>query len=525
MKIIYPTLLALVFGVSTNAQDLTSTMHVSAGTSVYVSSATTVSAEQINLKSTSNRFSTLYLNEDLDASLIVNYDRYVNVIGSSGQNGGNDLISMPVKASGTVTVSDFLNYTDGTTANALVIPSSPSVTTLYAFGPYSNTTQNYINYNTATDASIELKRGAGYRAASYTGQTVRFTGTVSTVTETVDITTDTNRWNLVGNPYPTYINSLQFLSQNSAVLDPDATAIYGYNSGTNISVGPGSFGNFTVINNLTNSSVNISPGQGFLVANNPSNATGQISFTTAMRTLTGTDDFILGRNASQNEMLRLQVENTSTTYATEIYFNENSTLGLDPGYDAALFDGFNNNLVLYSHLVENNLGRSMSIQSLGFDSQNDVVIPLGLKANQGEEVTFSIENSSLSDMYDVYLEDNLTNTFTLLNTNDYSITPNANIDGTGRFYLRIGIQSLSMDDLHKESLQIKASEQTVYINGLLLADSHVSIYDIQGRLISTTFLKEGSNSNTIEANNLSSGIYVVKLKNEAQERTTKVILQ
>ena len=167
----------------------------------------------------------------------------------------------------------------------------------------------------------------------------------------------------------------------------------------------------------------------------------------------------------------------------------------------------------------------MSIQSLGFDSQNDVVIPLGLKANQGEEVTFSIENSSLSDMYDVYLEDNLTNTFTLLNTNDYSITPNANIDGTGRFYLRIGIQSLSMDDLHKESLQIKASEQTVYINGLLLADSQVSIYDIQGRLISTTFLNEGSNSNTIEANNLSNGIYVVKLKNEAQERTTKVILQ
>ncbi|NRD22711.1 T9SS type A sorting domain-containing protein [Winogradskyella litoriviva] len=525
MKIIYPTLLALVFGVCTNAQDLTSTMHVSAGTSVYVSSATTVSAEQINLKSTSNRFSTLYLNEDLDASLIVNYDRYVSVIGSSGESGGNDLISMPVKVPGTVTLSDFLGYTDGTTVNSDVIPHSPTVATLYAFGPYSNTTQNYINYNTATDASVALNRGAGYRAASYTGQTVRFTGTVSTVTETVAISTNTNRWNLVGNPYPTYINSLQFLSQNSAVLDPEATAIYGYHSGTNVGVGPGTFGNFTVINNLTNSGVNIAPGQGFLVANNPSNATGQISFTMAMRTLTGTDDFILGRTASQNEMLRLQVENTTTRYATEIYFNEHSTVGLDPGYDAALFDGFNNSLVLYSQLVDSNLGQNMSIQSLGFDSQNAVVIPLGLKAVQGEEVTFSIENSSLSDQYDVYLEDNLTNTFTLLNTDDYSITPSANIDGTGRFYLRIGVQSLSMDDLQMASLQIKASEQTVYIHGLLLADSQVSIYDIQGRLISTTFLKEGSRVNTIEADNLSTGIYVVKLKNAAQERTTKVILQ
>ena len=515
----------MVFGITANAQDLTSTMHVSAGTSVYVASATSVSAEQINLKSTSNRFSTLFLNEDLDASLVVNYDRYVNVIGSSGVNGGNDLISMPVKAAGAVTVSDFIDYTDGTNANSVVIPHSPSVTTLYAFGPYSNTTQNYINYNTAADGSVELKRGVGYRAASYTGQTVRFTGTVSTVTETVDISTNTNRWNLVGNPYPTFINSLLFLSQNSAVLDPSATAIYGYNSGTNIVAGPCSFGNFTVINNLTNSSVNVAPGQGFLVANNPSNATGQISFTTAMRTLTGTDDFILGRNANPNEMLRLQVENNANVYATEVYFNDNSTQGLDPGYDAALFDGLNNNLVLYSHLVENNVGRSMSIQSLDFASQNDVVIPLGLKASQGEQVTFSIEEISLSDMYDVYLEDNLTNTFTLLNTENYSFTPDTNIDGTGRFYLRIGAQSLSTGDLYKESLQIKASKQTVYINGLLLADSQVLIYDIQGRLISTTFLKEGSSSNTIEANSLSSGIYVVKLKNAEQERATKVILQ
>ncbi len=525
MKIIYPTLLAMVFGITTNAQDLTKTMHVSAGTSVYVSSATTVSADQINLKSTSDSFSTLFLDEDLDPSLVVNYDRYVDVIGSSGQNGGNDLISMPVKEAGIVTVSDFLSYTDGTDANSVIIPNAPSLPTLYAFGPYSNTTQNYINYNTANDADVELKRGVGYRAASYTGQTVRFTGKVSRVTETVDISTNTNTWNAVGNPYPTYINSLQFLSQNSAVLDPNATAIYGYNSGTNVVEGAGSFGNFTVINNLTNSSVNIAPGQGFMVANNPNNATGQINFTTAMRTIVGADDFILGRESTQNEMLRLKVENNSKAYATEIYFNENSTLGLDPGYDAALFDGVSSDLVLYSQLVDNNLGRSMSIQSLGFISLNDIVIPLGLKANQGQQVTFSIETSTLSDGYDVYLEDNLTNTFTLLNASDYSFTPNTSIDGTGRFYLRIGAQTLSINELNEENLQIIASEQTVYIKGLLLADSKVSIYDIQGRLISTTSLKQGSSSNTIETNNLSSGIYVVKLKNEVQEQTTKVILQ
>lgn len=525
MKIIYPTLLAMVFGATINAQDLTKTMHVSAGTSVYVSSATTISADQINLKSISNSFSTLFINEDLDASLIVNYDRYVDVIGSSGQNGGNDLISMPVKEVGTVTVSDFLSYTDGTDANSVVIPNAPSLPTLYAFGPYSNNTQNYINYNTASDADVELKRGVGYRAASYTGQTVRFTGKVSTVTETVDISTNTNTWNAVGNPYPTFIDSQDFLYANSAVLDPNATAIYGYNSGTNITEGAGSFGNFTVINNLTNSSLNIAPGQGFIVANDPNDPTNQISFTTAMRTAEGTDDFILGREANQNQMLRLQVEHGTADFATEIYFNGNSTLGLDPGYDAALFDGTGYNLMVYSHLVENNLGRNMAIQSLGLTSINDISIPLGLKTAQGQQVTFSIETSTLPEEFQVYLEDNEANTFTLLNTGDYTFTANSAISGTGRFFLRIENSTLSTIDHNIESLQIFASEQMLFINGQLLADTEVSIYDIHGRLVSTTFLSEGSNSNTIETNNLSSGIYVVKLKNEKQERSTKVILQ
>ncbi len=525
MKIYYPTLLALVIGLVTNAQDLTSTMHVSAGTPVYVSVATTVSTDQINLKSTSNQFSTLFLNEDLDPSIVVNYDRYINIIGTLGMNGGNDLISMPVKTSGVVTVNDFLGYTDGTTINSSIIPNSPTLETMYAFGPYNNSTQSYENFDTAIDGNVEIRRGVGYRAASHSGQTVRFTGLVSTLTESVDISSNANGWNLVGNPYPTYLNSLQFLSHNAAVLNPSATAIYGYNSGTYVGEGPGSFGNFTVINNLTNSNSIIAPGQGFLVANNPDNLNGQVSFTMAMRSFNGTDDFVLGRSSSTNEMLRLKVVNNSAEYATEIYFNENSTRGLDPGYDAANFDGLSSNLLLYSQLVENNTGENMAIQSLDFDSQNNVIIPLGLKANQGEEITFSIDSMTLPDTYDVYLEDNLTNTFTLLNNENYSFVPQTNIDGTGRFFLRLGTDALSIDDVEGKNLYISAQDQTVYIRGLLFADSQVFIYDIQGRLVNKTNLKEGSNLNSIRTNNLSSGIYVVKLSNIMHEQTEKVILR
>lgn len=525
MKKIYLIFLSIALGFTSIAQDLAQTMTVSAGTSVSVTTGTTVYASNVNLQSTSNKFACLLLNGDLGATTIVNYDRYVNVHGTSGVNGGNDLIALPVKETGDVTFGQFLNYSpdDGTTKNSDVLYNSATISTLYAFGPFNNTTRNYVNFDSSTNGGVKLKRGTGYRAATKFGGTLRFTGSVSKNTETVTISTSNSRWNSIGNPYPTYINSQAFLAQNSAVLDPNATAIYGYNSGNAPS--SGTFGNFTIINGLSNPDVNIAPGQGFLVANNPASPSNTITFTQEMRTLVGTDDFILGRNANSNQMLRIRAENATADFSTEIYFNENSTLGLDPGYDAAMFSDDNSSLLLYSRLVENNNGQNLSIQSLGFSNLNDVIIPLGLKTAQGRQVTFSIENSTLPLETQVYLEDNVTNTFTLLNSNNYTFTANTAISGTGRFFLRIGAGTLSTIEQNSNNLKLYASEHTIFINGQLLADTTVSIYDIQGRLVMTSQLEEGSSINRIEASSLNSGIYVVKLTNEMQAQTKKVIIK
>lgn len=526
MKNLYLLFLSFVLCFASNAQNLATTVTVSAGTSVSIASGTTLYASNVNLKSTSDKYACLLLDGALGTSTIVNYDRYVNVVGTAGANGGNDLIALPVKQSGDVTFAEFLNYSPdaGLTPNSDIIVHSTVTPTLYAFGPYNNALQSYINYDSTENAAVLLERGLGYRSATYTGQTIRFTGTVSSIPETVSISTNgTNSWNLIGNPYPTYINSQAFLVANSAVLDPDATAIYGYNSGS--APTSGTIGNFTIINNLTNDSINIAPGQGFFVANNRINPTHQVFYTLAMRTFNGTDDFILNRNTSPNQMLRLRAEHATANFATEIYFNANSTLGLDPGYDAAIFGGTNPNFMLYSRLVENNLGRNMAIQSLGFVDLNDVIIPLGLKTAQGKQVTFSIERSTLSAETQVYLEDNLTNTTTLLNTGNYTFTANTAISGTGRFFLRIGNSTLSTIEQNSNSLKLYAREHTIFINGQLLADTTVSIYDVQGRLVLTSFLEEGSDTNRIEATNLSSGIYIVKLANEKQAQTKKVVIK
>lgn len=248
--ILYVSVAIWLFHCTTSkAQNLATTMTVAPGTNVYVSSGTSIDAADLNLKSTSDQYSCLLMDGTLSSATVVNYDRYVNQVGTAGLNGGNDLISMPVKETGDVTFAEFMSYSPdgGLTTNADVIPHSPSTPTLYLFGPYSNSAQSYINYNVVQNAIVILARGVGFRAASYGGQTVRFTGKVSSTTETVTITTiGNNYWNTIGNPYPTYVNSMDFLDQNALVLDPNATAIYGYNSGTAVSE-IGTIGNFSLL--------------------------------------------------------------------------------------------------------------------------------------------------------------------------------------------------------------------------------------------------------------------------------------
>ena len=60
----------------------------------------------------------------------------------------------------------------------------------------------------------------------------------------------------------------------------------------------------------------------------------------------------------------LKISNTSNYYLTEVNFREASTLGIDPGYDGVVFGDVAPEFSIYSHLLEENTGRDLAIQSL-----------------------------------------------------------------------------------------------------------------------------------------------------------------
>jgi hypothetical protein len=107
------------------------------------------------------------------------------------------------------------------------------------------------------------------------------------------------------------------------------------------------------------------------------------------------------------------------------------------------------------------------------------------------------------------------------------LTPSTALSGTGRFYLRVANSTLSTVDhtLDQLSIYTNKADKTIVIAGQLLEPTTASVYDVQGRLVSTTQLQTTLRSQTIDVSQLNDGIYVVKLHNAAQNKTQKVIIR
>ncbi|WP_179019674.1 fibronectin type III domain-containing protein [Winogradskyella forsetii] len=469
------------------------------------------------LESISTKFSSLIVEGTSTGD--VSYKRHVNAF-SNGST-GNDLVSSPFSGQ---------NFGNFATANPNIY-ENPGNANQKLFGPFNEPNGTYQIYSTTTNATTLLDKGVGYRAArdatedGISGTTITFTGAIETGSFTLPITESLmsfSGWNLVGNPYPSYMDFTTFFDLNKAQLDLGAyQAIYGFD-------GDASNG-WTIMNNLSTGEL-IAPGQGFFVK--VKSGGGTLSFTPEMRVKGATDDFILGRSPSSgvsNGHIKLEMTNsTLETYSTAIYFNENATIGLDPGYDAALFGGNAPEFSIYSNLIEGNTGDFMAIQAIGTTEIDNATIPLGINATQGQEVTITLSESTLTNATSVYLEDTLTNTFTLLTNQDYSFTTLSDVSGIGRFYLRIASDLLNVTKQPLDELRIYANsnENTIVIEGQLLNSTDLKLYDINGRIINSENLDITLLKQTINVAQLNAGIYIVELVSESnQKRIQKLIIQ
>lgn len=470
----------------------------------------------ITLNSTSTSFPSL-----IDKGWIageVNYNRYINRIGASA-GGGNDLISSPVTG---------MRFDAYFVSNNPKLAENESTLGVFAFAPYNVTAGAYENFNIGTDysGSIPLETGAGYRVATTDGSPLNFRGQITRNPLTISITdaSQGNAWNLIGNPYPSYIDFEAFFTANAAEFDSRNAyqAIYGYTGMSN---------KWTVWNNATivdpNIQTTIAPGQGFFVKSKPGG--GVVKFMPEMRTTGTSDDFILGRQVKRNVALsKLKLSSAKNNEVTSIYFIEGTTKGMDSGYDAATFSGTSVDFSIATSLLEDATSLNFAIQSLPYDDFNDVVVPLVIKSKAGEELSIGIEEgSTLPSNITVYLEDAETNTFTSLTAKPYTFT-SKNLNSANRFYVHYSSKSLSVEDMQSDdNLRIYTIvvPKALVIRGPLSSATTANLYDIQGRLVLSKVLNPHSSENTVDISRVTTGVYVVKVSTDNQFKTQKVIIK
>ena len=376
----------------------------------------------------------------------------------------------------------------------------------YQNGTLDGTTGPWTYFQTGGTAAT-FGAGVGYSLKRTGSGNYTFTGTFPTTDISPAISQDDNNWNLIGNPYPSYINIATFISDNTANIGAGAfQAIYVWNAGTND------------YDDLTTG--HIHPGQAFFI--NSDVASGTASISEAMQShQTGITFY---KNADTS--IELSLSNGTNSKKTKINYLDGKTTSLDPGFDIGMFDGVSSDLSLYTNLVNDNEGIAFARQALPNSDLETMVIPIGIIADAGE-ITFSAETVNFPSELKVFLEDRQNNTFTRLDeaNSNYAVTLTEKTEGISRFYLHTNSSALIIDNIQLENISIyKTNASTLRIVGLSQGKTNLKLFNILGKQVLKTSFKSNGVSE-ISLPKLATGVYIAQLENEAGKLNKKIVLE
>mgnify|MGYP001312742561 CR=1 FL=1 len=526
MKHFFTFLAAVLFTATTLAQG---NLSVGSGASLTVSetgyltaSGTFNNTGSVTLNSTADNFSSLIVQGTATGD--ITYNRYVNIY-DDANGGGWDLVGSPTD----MTITDFIAANG---ANIEVLGDE------YAFSQYNNVLDQWERYATASQQG-SFTAGQGYSMATASngppppggaiGTTVAFTGEMQTTNQSIDVINNNaanggvgRRWNLVSNPYPSYIHgnaaaqtTNNFMDVNSGVIDESFLGVYGWN------------GSSYTTYNFTSDAFSIAPGQGFWIAA-LNTADTPLDFTTAMRTTTGTGDFVAGPQALVYR-LALKLYNADVEQAkTNFYFKNGLTLGLDPGYDAG---AYNQLTKLSTRLPVGSQEFAFAINAMDINSLENARVPLEIRQNAGQSFSVSMEDMELPEDIYVYLEDTLNGTVTSLKEGDFELTAQSDLSGAERFFIVFKDNSVlsSGDTLGIDTLNVfKANtDNFVTIAGITpdLGKLDVTLYNILGMRVREQSLNPATTTQRVSTDGLASGLYVVQIRSANQIFNKKIIIK
>lgn len=426
---------------------------------------------------------------------------------------------------GTATVNQYLPGYRTWYMSSPVAGASP--TGMNRIKYYDETTNTWSVASTeTTPATLPFIPGKGYLVVPNVDvSNIRFEGTLNSGNVSIDLTRSNGNgakpgFNLIGNPYPSYMDWDLVNDANSSVMQ---TSSMWYRTKVASKTNPVTYEykfwtvNGNGVGSPDGASKYIPPMQGFWVRAKMGG--GQLQLTNEMRShAQGTDHLLKAPAANSNTLIRLEVSNGINTDETVLYFNANASYFFDT-YDSPKMS---NEDPAIAEIFTRAGDEKLVINGMPM-IQKDMEIAVGFDA--GSATSFTLRANELRNLpSDVKLI--LKDKVTLVETNltdgvSYAFAPAATTADRFSVIFRTSGAVTGVDAIPAFSgltAYSNAKNQiTVLYDGAIDANTVVSVHNIAGqRVVSKAVVSKS----TVMDGVFTAGVYIVKLNN----KTYKVVV-
>lgn len=416
---------------------------------------------------------------------------------------------------------------------------------LYAFRNTAGTYSNWVALN--ENSSLIAGNGFTLKGLKPTNGTQTYTFTGKPNNGTISFPINANNLTLVGNPYPSALDTNAFLTTNASSLV--GTVYFWEHSVLNDSHILREYRGGYAARNLTGGVPPVAPvgildlggnvktpnryipvGQGFFVTASASG--GTITFNNSMRA------FVKEDQANSNTLFRQKASNSNLREVDEFkkvrlkvtlpegnsrelllgFMNENATNKFDNLYDGEIYDQFESDA---GFLLEN---KKLCILGTGyFDKSN--VFDLNIKTKISGVTTIElIDSKNHPSEEPIYLYDKKNNTYTnLIRSSFTNVLENG--EYSDRFQLVFEKQA-AIDTANDFVVYYNNAAQTLNlfndVQGTKLVK--VEIFDIQGKLLFTHDVSENKASYSFNKA-FATGVYLVRITTNNKVQNTKFIAE